>query len=53
MKKKQRDQEKDETAKGVDPRINNNDAELHQTDEAADDRARVREQAGPGPGTRR
>jgi hypothetical protein len=32
--------------KGIDPRINNNDAELHQTEEAADDRTRIREQAG-------
>ena len=39
---------KTEPPKGVDPRINNNDAELHQTEEAADERARVREQAGRG-----
>lgn len=39
-------------AKGIDPRINNNDAELHQTEEAADKRARVREQAGRTSGNR-
>jgi hypothetical protein len=38
--------------KGIDPRINNNDAELHQTEAAADDRARIREQAGRGSGNR-
>jgi hypothetical protein len=38
--------------KGIDPRINNNDAELHQTEEAADDRTRIREQAGRGSGNR-
>jgi hypothetical protein len=36
--------------KGIDPRINNNDAELHQTEKAADDRTRIREQAGRRPG---
>jgi hypothetical protein len=35
-----------EPAKGIDPRINNNDAELHQTEEAADKRARARVQGG-------
>ena len=35
-----------EPAKGIDPRLNNNDAELHQTEEAADKRARAREQGG-------
>ena len=39
-------------AKGIDPRINNNDAELHQTEKAADDRTRIREQAGRGAGNR-
>lgn len=38
--------EKTGPAKGVDPRINNNDAELHQTEEAADKRARARAQGG-------
>ena len=38
--------------KGIDPRINNNDAELHQTEAAADDRTRIREQAGRNSGNR-
>jgi hypothetical protein len=38
--------------KGIDPRINNNDAELHQTEKAADDRTRIRGQAGRGAGNR-
>ena len=39
--------------KGVDARINNNDAELHQTEEAADKRTRARAQAGRGSETNR
>ena len=34
------------------PRINNNDAELHQTEKSADDRTRIREQAGRTSGNR-
>ena len=39
-------------AKGIDPRLNNNDAELHQTEQSADDRTRIREQAGRRAGSR-
>jgi hypothetical protein len=38
--------QKKEVAKGIDARLNNNDAELHQTEEAADKRARARVQGG-------
>jgi len=48
-----RTRKKTEPTKGIDPRINNNDAELHQTEEAADKRARARAQGGRGTGTNR
>jgi hypothetical protein len=53
MAKSARKRKKTEPLKGVDARINNNDAELHQSEEAADDRARVRAQAGPAAGLKR
>jgi hypothetical protein len=42
----QRKQKNAEPTKGIDPRLSNNDAELHQTEEAADKRARARAQGG-------